>query len=471
MAVEEQGKERPEPATPDHGPGGSDEPPAKTLLEKLFGNDGIPLLGKLLGTVAIVIGMLAGIAAVIGRSAIWLDFGVLAAIFTALISASILYGHRKEKITVPVVTAVMVTAGVIILAGGISYLAWRLSGPSATPPIPGRSPAPQSSRPGASPPARASFILPDPDGDGVAGVAFSRDGSHLATGDINGTTYLWDMATRTHPVKLRNPNGQPVFGVAFDPHRPILASADDKQVGKATFGSVSLWDTAAHRLITTLHVRNSRGFDGVAFSPNGSILAAANDDGQTYLWKAGNYQPVGTLPDPDGRGVNSVAFSPNGKTLAAADNNGGVYLWNMTTHTPTTIRAPGGPEVNGVAFSPDGTMLAAGDSGGTIYLWDLPTHTPTTLHAPPGQEVGDVAFSPDGKVLAATITNMSNVSIRTHPPSTRLWEVATHTLIATFHDHNTAGLFRLAFSPDGSILAVGDGNTRCYLWSMGWLNS
>jgi WD40 repeat protein len=38
--------------------------------------------------------------------------------------------------------------------------------------------------------------LTDPSGQAVASVAFSRDGTLLATGDSDGRTYLWSVSAR-----------------------------------------------------------------------------------------------------------------------------------------------------------------------------------------------------------------------------------------------------------------------------------
>ena len=60
-------------------------------------------------------------------------------------------------------------------------------------------------------------------------------------------------------------------------------------------------------------------------------------------------------------------------------------------------------EVNSVSFSPDGTTLAsAGDglSDGGVQLWDVATHTNiATLQHRGGVE--SVSFSPDGTLLAS----------------------------------------------------------------------
>jgi WD40 repeat protein len=53
---------------------------------------------------------------------------------------------------------------------------------------------------------------------------------------------------------------------------------------------------------------------------------------------------------------------------------------------------------------------------------------------------------------------------------TCVWNT-TGKLLATFQDPNSMGVTRIAFSPDGSILAVGDENANTYIWNMNWHSS
>lgn len=313
---------------------------------------------------------------------------------------------------------------------------------------------------GTTMPANPEFTVQDPDqGRGVYGVEFLSN-SNLAVGDLNGSTYLWDLDDGKNTAILPDGNGQKIFGLGYDPQQNILAAStltSDYQKG-----SVVLWSASSGAHLTTLTAPDDAGFGNPAvFSPNGATLAADSNDNNIYLWSTTTYKPVGgPLTDPGGDGDFGLAYSPTTGYLAAADHDGTTYLWD-TQHDRLvqTFPDPEPGNAASVAFSADGSILATGDTNGNVYLWNVSTDALiATLSGIKGGTVGSIAFSPTKPILAATVGNA-------HTSEFCVWSTAGK-LLAARQDPGTTYATKIAFSPDGTRLAVGDENVKTYIWNV-----
>jgi WD40 repeat protein len=352
-------------------------------------------------------------------------------------------------------------------------------------------------------------------GDAVLTVAFSADGSALASGDNGGGTRVWDLPT--------------VLQTGLTDYLNNVALADDGRTLAIGSGSVvELWDIADGRGPARLGAALSAGaggVDGVAFGPDGRTLVGGGDravrlwdttdpahpaplgapvsvtgtvdrlalspDGRT-LATGGPDRPIADLTSTDAltanstvrlwdisdrgapklagtvrtKGLDSLAFSPNGRVLAVGRLN---FLELFDVADPDDPRALGKP-VNGsqdgfvqaVAFSPDSTILAANVQQ-TLRMWRVadPAH-PQPLGPPlPGQPGGvlAVAFSPDGHTLASAGQDHT----------VRLWDVsdpARAVAIGTPLVGHTNQVHTVAFTPDGRTLLTGSRDQTVRFWTL-----
>jgi WD40 repeat protein len=109
----------------------------------------------------------------------------------------------------------------------------------------------------------------------VQAVAFSRDGTTVAAGHVDGAIELWDVTTRKQlPDSPLHGHTTAVFSVAFGlPHQ--LASAG----GDVT---LRLWDTSTGAP-TAEPLTRSDTVTSVAISPDGRLAASASMDGTVLL--------------------------------------------------------------------------------------------------------------------------------------------------------------------------------------------
>ena len=221
----------------------------------------------------------------------------------------------------------------------------------------------------------------------VEAIAFSSDGTMLATG---GHVNLYDMMTRRRIATLSH--SSEAVSVAFSPDGSTLASA-------ARNGKIKLWDIATQTEVTTLEGHKSR-VHSIAFSPDGTTLASGSFDDTVKLWDVATRTEIATL---EGQGdIYSVAFSPDGTTLASASGLV-IQLWDVATQTEIATLEGHKWRVFSVAFSPYGTTLASG-SHNTIKLWDIVAKRNIATFKGVAY-VSSVAFSPNGRMLASGIAD------------------------------------------------------------------
>lgn len=310
-------------------------------------------------------------------------------------------------------------------------------------------------------------------GNFAMSLAFSPDSTRLAVAR-NGMIEIWDVSARARIISLR---------ASESPTNRVVFSADGKLLAVYGWGGAWFYDMRTFQEVASLEA--DRVYD-VSFSSDGRWLAA-----QVETNEKGLYSSMLTLWDVD-------AFLDRRHSQLGMENARLVYLYGASMYTDP------------VSFSPDGTMLA-GMGVNEVFVWDVQRSLDAeeirieTRQNLPAAVIGylslnympwQITFSPDGRSLAVdnviydtetwtkrfeleghkgTVTSVAFspggdliatssgstpgwfFSDSTEPDDTvRLWDAQTGHQLAVLRGH-TEGIWQVAFSPDGKLLASGSG--------------
>ena len=273
----------------------------------------------------------------------------------------------------------------------------------------------------------------------VRSVLFSPDSSTIASGNGNGTISIWDVETGIVIHRLLGDRFE------FSPDGSTIASWGDDD-------TIHIWDTETGAVIHRLSaLTDVGGINRVAFSPDGSTIASWGDDDTIHIWNAETGVIIQTFSaDIVFSGSHSyVMLSPDGSTFVSWDDYDTYQIWDA--ETGDIIRTLGHEIQYNVMFSPDGRLLAVGSSDPfTISIWDA--ETGAVIHTFLGT---DFELSPDGSTIATWHVE-DQFGGEGIPIS--IIDIETGVVIQTLSGHEFSVDRGVAFSPDGTKIASGNGD-------------
>jgi len=281
-------------------------------------------------------------------------------------------------------------------------------------------------------------------------VAFSADGSMLATTGDDGTVRVWNPRSGD---ELRRFGGSgpeaEVWGPSFSPDGRLLAATWPAE------GVVRVWDLATGREVHELGPWQVNFV--TSFSPDGRRLAISTWDSGAVVVDTRSGDKLFAL-EAQGS-VGDVDWSPDGRWLATSSEEGAVRLWGGRTGDSRFTLVGHRGEVVAADWSPDSTRLVTGSSDGSAKVWEITEDGTRELHSIPAQDAGGgiwVAFSPDGERVMTGDQQITAVKI---------WDVGP-TGDAEWANIPAArqDLGGVTFTADGHQVIASNGDGSMTLW-------
>lgn len=200
----------------------------------------------------------------------------------------------------------------------------------------------------------------------IDALAFSSDGTRIASAGAEGVVRVWDWSTRemVAEYKLDDPELR-ITALAFPP--------DDDTLAIGTTRDTRLWSLTDTTQVSSLDSGAvTKGL--LKFSPDGRYLLAGNANTGLSLWDINAAQLAARLDEARGTAL-SAAFSASGDLLLTSTFDGETALWNLSGLTGDTINKAvldvGTDQITDIAWSADGVTLLLFDAVGAVYVWGV----------------------------------------------------------------------------------------------------
>ena len=288
----------------------------------------------------------------------------------------------------------------------------------------------------------------------VRGVAFSPDGSLLASCAEDSSVRLW-YTTGRKPIRPLIGHEKPVLAVAFSPDGAQIVSGSED-------GTLRLWDVKKRFCLTALRGHTAKVV-GVGMYTVGPTVISGSADGTVRLWSIVGRAEVGQLSKAGTPSASPAVAATGLWTAVPVTDPPQVHLFGTLQGPPElSIDLPAPP--NSVAFNWVGSLLAVGMEGGGLVVWDvmrkreqIASMTYADYNA---NCVRGVAFSPDGSLLA--LGSLDGL--------VRLWRVdhlldGKRSALRSLDSHES-GVSAVTFSADGTLLASASLDGTARLWAV-----
>jgi len=277
----------------------------------------------------------------------------------------------------------------------------------------------------------------------VAAVAWSPDGTWLASGDAAGR------------VRLHRPGAAGMSAVGIGSHEgaiwSLAVSPDGQRLASAgADGRVRIWSVSTGACEAEL-TGHAAAVYSVAFAPDGATLVSASRDRTARLWDTATWQERRVLRGHAGT-VYAARFSADGRRLVTASMDRTARAWYSDSGVCEVTLSGHTDRVFTAAFSADGVAIVTASEDGTARIWDATTGQERLRLAHPFRVNAAVFVGATDRVATAAADDVL-----------RIWNLASPERPRQLHGH-AAPLWTVSATADGGQLATGSADGTVRIW-------
>lgn len=322
-------------------------------------------------------------------------------------------------------------------------------------------------------------------------LAFSPDGSRLATGGDDAKVYVWNWRRAEAEKTLETEGAYKSENLIFSPDSQTLINVDGK-------GDIYRWDLNSETA-EKLSVATSNAWS-LRCSHDGRYVVAAGIDGFAWAWPLDKIDSPIRLSESSFAPVTAVEVLNNHGDIATGHEDGTVRVWSLPTGELQFSLEDPGDSVSLMAIDRNGSLLATGGRK-KVRIWDLSEQKLVATDNGPRGGTERLTFSDTGRQLAATgsqeeavmiwqveqdniqltlptgqhrggIHRMATVPVQNYLVTTglsdnlvKLWDFRTGEPIAEFPGHSDL-IYCVNASPNGQHIASGSRDNTARIWNV-----